>query len=224
MLMQAQLADGQEQGEPAEAQHDPCSMPGPKLNGLHQRPPPPAASQTSMRRAPPSHTEASSHAGQPEGRSPALACSTGTLHSATEDAAKLGGAGPGVKVAQHVSAADILAKIGLLRCPSLEASKSVANLVPAPDDQQPCSGAAAPKKPSRNSRRAHKKLLKAEQTKDGVENCIACWSAPRSIIFQPCGHFCCCTACAHPILHDGLPCPMCRGCVAAGIAVDSPES
>ena len=199
-------------------------MLGPPPNGLHHRHPPPAVSPTSQRSAPPSHTEAVSLACQPEGNSPALAFSKGMLLSAKEDAAKVGGTGTGVKVAQHVSAADILAKIGLLRCPSPEASASVANLAPAPDDLQPCSGAAASKKPSRNSRRAHTKLLKAEQTKDGVENCIACWSTPRSIIFQPCGHFCCCTACAHPVLHDGLPCPMCRGCVAAGIAVDSPDS
>ena len=43
------------------------------------------------------------------------------------------------------------------------------------------------------------------------EDCIVCWSAAPCVIFQPCGHLCCCKACAQPVVAAGALCPMCRG-------------
>ena len=49
------------------------------------------------------------------------------------------------------------------------------------------------------------------------EDCTICWSAAACMVFQPCGHLCCCAACAQPMLSSGVLCPICRGSVAAGI-------
>ena len=46
--------------------------------------------------------------------------------------------------------------------------------------------------------------------------CVVCWAEGLEVVFQPCGHLCVCSACAQPFL-QGLPCPMCRLPVEAGI-------
>ena len=51
------------------------------------------------------------------------------------------------------------------------------------------------------------------------ENCTVCWSAAACVVFQPCGHLCCCQACAQPFVSAEAVCPMCRGPVAAGITI-----
>ena len=46
--------------------------------------------------------------------------------------------------------------------------------------------------------------------------CVVCWAAAACVIFQPCGHFCTCHACAQPF-RDGQGCPMCRETITAAI-------
>ena len=79
------------------------------------------------------------------------------------------------------------------------------------------------RKPSRNSRRARKKLSSSAGACDSSGGCVVCWSAAACMIFQPCGHFCCCVICAQPFL-AGDPCPVCRSPIAAAIAVDTAQS
>lgn len=50
-------------------------------------------------------------------------------------------------------------------------------------------------------------------------DCTVCWSAAACMIFLPCGHLCCCEACAQPIITAGALCPMCRGPVVASISM-----
>lgn len=52
---------------------------------------------------------------------------------------------------------------------------------------------------------------------EDAENCTVCWSAAACVIFQPCGHVCCCETCAKPLVAAGISCPMCRGHVTASI-------
>ena len=59
------------------------------------------------------------------------------------------------------------------------------------------------------------------RTDSSSEDCIVCWAAAASVIFQPCGHHCCCAACAQPYLTASVPCPLCRQVVTAGIALMS---
>ena len=54
---------------------------------------------------------------------------------------------------------------------------------------------------------------------NGDEDCIFCWFAAPCIVFQPCGHLCCCDACAQPMLKGSVACPMCRGPVVSGINI-----
>ena len=58
-----------------------------------------------------------------------------------------------------------------------------------------------------------------EQEELEDEECTVCWSAVPCVVFQPCGHLCCCQGCAQPIMTAGALCPMCRGPVAAGISI-----
>lgn len=95
---------------------------------------------------------------------------------------------------------------------------------------------------SRNSRRAQKKAMArtrpapagtdaqaAVGPQDGAiaepeanaDDCVVCWSAAAGVIFQPCGHFVCCAACAEPFLAYGMPCPMCRIAVASSVCLVS---
>ena len=73
---------------------------------------------------------------------------------------------------------------------------------------------------SRNSRRAHKRERKANAS-SGSDGCIVCWAADPALIFQPCGHICCCVLCAEPMLTAGTPCPICRAAVRTGIVIDT---
>ena len=50
----------------------------------------------------------------------------------------------------------------------------------------------------------------------GDDGCIICWCADPSLIFQPCGHLCCCNDCAQAILEGNFACPMCRSPVTSG--------
>ena len=87
---------------------------------------------------------------------------------------------------------------------------------------------------SRNSRRAQKQCkartqpaqAEAEvpvavgtQAEASAEDCVVCWSAAAEVLFQPCGHFICCAACAGPFLARGMPCPMCRVAVSASVCL-----
>ena len=58
-----------------------------------------------------------------------------------------------------------------------------------------------------------------EADDNGDEDCIFCWFAAPSIIFQPCGHLCCCDHCAQPMLKGSIACPMCRVPVVSGINI-----
>ena len=58
-----------------------------------------------------------------------------------------------------------------------------------------------------------------EQEELEDEECTVCWSAVPCVVFQPCGHLCCCQGCAQPIMTAGALCPMCRGPVTAGISI-----
>ena len=50
--------------------------------------------------------------------------------------------------------------------------------------------------------------------------CVVCWAADAEVLLQPCGHLCTCRSCAKPFLSQpGLPCPMCRVDIAAGVAI-----
>ena len=80
------------------------------------------------------------------------------------------------------------------------------------------------KQASRNSRRAQKRAVTRRQpvdapdaAADSEDGCIVCWAAAAGVMFQPCGHFICCASCASPFLAQGMPCPMCRAPVAAGV-------
>ena len=122
------------------------------------------------------------------------------------------------------SPAEILARAGLLRLlPSTVPDPAVSNST-TPEVGQPESVPLADgvirKKASRNSRRAHTKSRRPIVAVQDSDDCIVCWSAAAGIIFQPCGHNCCCVPCAQPFLVDGHPCPMCRGTVAAGIDIN----
>ena len=125
---------------------------------------------------------------------------------------------------QHTSSVDAGAPTDLQqRCPDpLKSSGVSANLLerepdPAAGFVRDCLGQGR-SKPSRNSRRAHRKPPKSAG--DSSDDCIVCWSAPASIIMMPCGHCCCCLACAQPFLTAAVPCPMCRSDVKSGIAVE----
>ena len=78
---------------------------------------------------------------------------------------------------------------------------------------------------SRNRRRAYKRAALAAPEGSGDdggeedEDCTVCWSAAPCVIFQPCGHLCCCELCALPIVEAAALCPICRGPVAAGITI-----
>ena len=117
--------------------------------------------------------------------------------------------------------ATALAQAGTLRWPAEPA------LGHPPVDQQVAGehkdrrpALAGVKSKSRNSRRAHKRMSKPSACDEGHEECIVCWSAASSIIFLPCGHICCCSPCAQPMLTEGVPCPMCRGAVGSAIALE----
>ena len=51
------------------------------------------------------------------------------------------------------------------------------------------------------------------------EDCIVCWFAAPSVVFQPCGHLCCCNDCAGPMIKGSFACPMCRGTIRSGIVL-----
>ena len=62
-------------------------------------------------------------------------------------------------------------------------------------------------------------MLSIDVPGDEME-CAVCWAADASVIFQPCGHTCTCPACAQLVLSTGHLCPMCRGTVEGGIALE----
>ena len=126
------------------------------------------------------------------------------------------------------SPAGILARAGLLRllpstAPDPAVSSSTAPEVGQPE-RIPSADGVIRTKASRNSRRAHTKSRRPIAAAQDSGDCIVCWSAAAGIIFQPCGHTCCCVPCAQPFLVDGHPCPMCRGTVAAGIVISDLQS
>ena len=128
--------------------------------------------------------------------------------------------------AQQVSTADMEANAHSPRCCSIADEANRQSAGDASQQQVPearTSQIQTCGKPSRNSRRARKKLSSSAETCDSSGGCIVCWSAAACIIFQPCGHFCCCVTCAQPFL-AGEPCPICRSPVAAAIAVDTVQS
>ena len=44
-----------------------------------------------------------------------------------------------------------------------------------------------------------------------VMECVICWEVDASVLFQPCGHFCTCLACANAcMMKEARICPMCR--------------
>ena len=131
-----------------------------------------------------------------------------------------------VSSAHHISPVNLLMRMGLLRGSSAsDASERGTAPAAAATSEQPEMEPACltSKRPSRNSRRAHRKVPKPEGSRQNAQDCIACWSAARTVIFQPCGHFCCCATCADPVLNDGVPCPMCRGLVSACIDMDGSQ-
>ena len=120
----------------------------------------------------------------------------------------------------HASPMQILFDFGLLRGrPMSDKAQPIGPGIRAVTPEQLVAGTAS-RKPSRNSRRAHNKVPTGDAGQADTQDCIACWAAARTVIFQPCGHFCCCAACADPVMNDGEPCPMCRGSVSACIAMD----
>ena len=55
---------------------------------------------------------------------------------------------------------------------------------------------------------------------DVADECVVCWVSAASVVFQPCGHFCCCAGCAEPFLTGReAGCPMCRVPISAGICL-----
>ena len=77
---------------------------------------------------------------------------------------------------------------------------------------------------SRNRRRAHKRAAVTAPAADGDddeanEDCTVCWCAESCVIFQPCGHLCCCELCASPIVAAGALCPMCRASVMSVLTI-----
>ena len=127
--------------------------------------------------------------------------------------------------AQQLSLSGALPRSGLLRSgPMSKGPVAVTCDTDAQGAEQPRSGAtspdASPDMAHISTQGIHDKVPGDE---DGADTCIACWSAARTIIFLPCGHLCCCTECALPVLNKGVPCPMCRGAVVSGIAIDSRE-
>ena len=142
-------------------------------------------------------------------------------HSPAQGPVQLSAAAPAVR---HDSSGGAPAPTGLQQSSPdpLKPSGVSANLLE--QKQDPAAGSVrggtrqGRSKPSRNSRRAHKKLTKSAG--DGSDDCIVCWSAPASIIMMPCGHCCCCLTCAQPFLTAGVPRPMCRSAVENGIAVE----
>ena len=91
---------------------------------------------------------------------------------------------------------------------------SDAPFIPVRRKQPPCKSEHEPNKSTFNTFPADGDVHGEEGMN---EDCTVCWSAAACIVFQPCGHLCCCAACAKPMLSSGVPCPMCRGSVAAGI-------
>lgn len=43
-------------------------------------------------------------------------------------------------------------------------------------------------------------------------DCIICYAEPKSVVFAPCGHYCCCASCANQMRAKG--CPLCRQRIA----------
>ena len=78
---------------------------------------------------------------------------------------------------------------------------------------------------SRNRRRAHKRAAVTAPAADDDddeevdEDCTVRWSAVPCVIFQPCGHLCCCELCAAPIVAAGALCPMCRASVISALSL-----
>ena len=52
-----------------------------------------------------------------------------------------------------------------------------------------------------------------------TEECVVCWAAEASIIFEPCGHMCTCEACSQVFTSSAALCPMCRADVRSTIAI-----
>ena len=64
-------------------------------------------------------------------------------------------------------------------------------------------------------------VLRPEHADDGEPECVVCWAADASVLFQPCGHFCTCSDCAEPFLWQSVACPMCRTPISAGVVVSN---
>ena len=129
---------------------------------------------------------------------------------------------------------DLLAGLGVLTldsAPEIDASalaSSQGATIQDPSEADLPSVLAGSSKPrkasSRNRRRAHHGAAVAAPAADcddaeANEDCTVCWSAAPCVIFQPCGHLCCCELCAHPIVAAGALCPMCRASVTSALTI-----
>ena len=121
--------------------------------------------------------------------------------------------------------AEMLAGVGKLSLAADLAHATCGVRVPEQESQpsMPASSSVATKADLRNRRRAHKRAAGPTaahaQHEEDDEDCIVCWSAAPCVVFRPCGHLCCCQACAQPIMTARALCPMCRGLVEAGISI-----
>ena len=72
-----------------------------------------------------------------------------------------------------------------------------------------------------NDRPGHSLVTASKSAFHGVEDedCTVCWSAASCVIFQPCGHVCCCQVCAQTFVATGALCPICRGAVLSALSI-----
>ncbi len=52
--------------------------------------------------------------------------------------------------------------------------------------------------------------LPKQEAEEGRTECICCYDAPATVVFNPCGHLITCEKCAEVLKTRGQPCPYCR--------------
>ena len=51
------------------------------------------------------------------------------------------------------------------------------------------------------------------------DECVICFDGPKDTLLAPCGHVCCCIACANTLLGGNDNCPVCRAFIEAAYKV-----
>ena len=62
-------------------------------------------------------------------------------------------------------------------------------------------------------------LVAYQVSGDSSLDCVICWEAAASLVFQPCGHMCACANCVSAFFGPAFLCPMRRSEVASSIQV-----